>query len=265
MSSYGQGPIQEVEGAPVAPGTPAADGPVSLSVWERAARVFVSPARAWEGLDSRVQWWIPVLVLWLLTAALLAGTFRHVIVPMQMEQLSRMVESGQIPADKLDKIETNMMTSPVPILIGVGFQAVFMWAGFLALGLVAWFGAGFILGGKISYRKSLEVVSWGALVGLPKTLITFAIAWSNETMKDIHLGLGALLPPEETPTKLHAGLGVLLDAIGPFDLWYLFVVIVGCSVLSGAPRKNVAWVMTGLYLALTIVAAIVSGLMAQGT
>jgi hypothetical protein len=102
------------------------------------------------------------------------------------------------------------------------------------------------------------------LVRSPETILTFAIGWTNETFKGIHFGLGALLPVEEVPTKLHAALAVLLDAVGPFSLWYLFVVIVGCSVLSGAPRKNVAWVMAGLYLALTVVFALVAGVFGPG-
>jgi hypothetical protein len=73
-----------------------------------------------------------------------------------------------------------------------------------------------------------------------------------------------LLPEADPPSKLHAGMAVLLDAFGPFVIWNLFVTVIGCSVLSGAPRKNVAWVLAALYLALTVVFAVVAALFAPG-
>jgi hypothetical protein len=134
----------------------------------------------------------------------------------------------------------------------------------LLVALVGWFGVGFVLGTKFPYRQSLEVFAWAMFVRVPETILTFVIAWTNETFQGIHFGLGALLPAEEAPTKLHAGLAVMLDSVGPFNIWYLFVTIVGCSVLSGAPRKNVAWVMVALYLALTAVFALVAGVFGPG-
>ena len=134
----------------------------------------------------------------------------------------------------------------------------------LLVALVGWFGIGFVLGTRFPYRLSLEVFTWAMLVRLPETILTFVIGWANETFKGIHFGLGALLPVEDVPTKFHTGLAVLLDAVGPFSLWYLFVTIVGCSALSGAPRKNVAWVLTALYLALTVVFAVVAAVFGPG-
>ena len=264
MPQSGYGPDSAFEPAPPPPATPAGEGAPSPSVWERTARVFVNPARAWDGLETRTRWWFPALVIWLISATLLVVTFQRIMVPMQMEQLSRMVDSGQIPADKLDKIAADLAANPMAMIGIVAVQSAVLWLGFLCLGLLAWFGTGFILGGKISYRLSLEVAAWAALVGVPGTLITFAVGWANESLKNIHLGLGAVLPPEESPTRLHAILAGLLDVMGPFNLWFLFVLIMGCSTLSGLPRKNVAWVMTGLYLAISVILALVTGYFGSG-
>jgi hypothetical protein len=154
------------------------------------------------------------------------------------------------------------------MLIVGGQQAVAVPLVMLVVALVGWFGVGFVLGTRFSYRLSLEVFSWAMFIRLPETILTFAIGWANETFKGIHFGLGALVPMlfpgEDTPTKFHSGLAVLLDAVGPFNIWYLFVTIVGCSVLSGAPRKSVAWVMIALYLALTVVVALVAAVFGPG-
>jgi len=243
--------------APPAPGGP-------LSLWERTLRVFARPFRAWDGLETSVQWWFPVLVLLALQGILLALTYHRVLLPTMLEQWNQAVESGQMQPAQLDKISSFFSNSPYALLLIVGQQVVVVFIIILLVALVAWFGVGFVLGTKISYRLALEVVGWAGFVRLPETLVTFAIGWSQETFKGIHLGLAALLPPEDTPSKLHVGLSVLLDAVGPFSIWYLFVAVIGCSALSGAPRKSVAWVLIALYLALTAIFAAVAAFMAPG-
>jgi hypothetical protein len=48
---------------------------------------------------------------------------------------------------------------------------------------------------------------------------------------------------------------VLLDAIGPFSIWFLIVGIIGASTLSGAPRRSVSWVLGLLYGAMWVFVA----------
>ena len=66
------------------------------------------------------------------------------------------------------------------------------------------------------------------------------------------------------PEKWQAGLASFLDAFGPFEIWALTVVIIGASTLAGAPRKPVAWVIIGLFLALRILLAITGALFSPG-
>ena len=261
-SDVGPDPSTPIEPRP--PGTPAEPALRSPSVWERTARVFVNPARAWDGLETRQRWWFPLLIFVILQVVLLLATYHRVLLPTMVEQWNQSVEKGQMQPAQLDKIEDFFANNPLGMAVVCAQQAVIVPIVLLLVALVGWFGVGFVLGTRFPYRLSLEVFTWGLLIRLPETILTFAIAWTNETLNGIHFGLGALLPVEETPTKLHAGLGVLLDAVGPFNIWYLFVVIVGCSVLSGAPRKNVAWVLTALYLALTVVFALVAASFGPG-
>ena len=240
---------------PNAAGTPLpAEPPAGPSLWARAARIFVSPAQAWEGLQTRSRWWFPLAILLLLQLGGLLATYHRAMVPMQVEVWGELVDRGQMTQTQVDKGE-EFMGSPMGELIVVGSQVVVFIILMLLIALVVWFGVGFVLGSRFAYRSALEVVCWAWFVRIPETILTFVIAWSQESFKGIHFGLGALLPAEEAVTKLHGALSVLLDSVGPFSIWYLFVAIVGCSALSGAPRKNVAWVLAGLYLALTVVFA----------
>lgn len=237
--------------------------PARLSPWERARRVFVSPGTAAEGLDDHVQWWIPLLLTLAMTAIMFITLYDRAFLPMLVDQMDQQVVSGQVPTQQADKIE-DFYSSKAGLAIMGGSQLVAVAAMTFVVAMVVWFGVGFVLGAKFRYRLALESVCWAGLVTLPSYLVMIAIAWSQETMKGIHLGLAALLPQPETPTKLSVGLAVFLDAISPFAAWNLFVLVLICSSLAGAPRRNVAWVLVSLYLALFAIAAVVSGLMAPG-
>jgi len=240
---------------------PAPPGPSLLG---RALRIFYRPASAWEGLETRTGWWFPMILVLVVQVVLTAAGFRRILVPMMLDQWDEAVANGTMQPEQAQKISEFFQHNPAAIGITVGQQAVALPLITLLIALVVWFGVGFVLGSRFRYRLALEVVTWSSLVQLPATFLTYAIAWSTQTFKGIHFGLAALLPDVDPPTKLHAGLTVLLDAIGPFGLWYLVVAVLGCSALSGAPRKNVAWVLSALYLALAALFAAVAAFFTPG-
>lgn len=235
-----------------------------LSLLGRSLRIFARPAAAWEGLEARASWWFPLALNLLLTVSLTAVTFRRALVPMMLDQWDEAVANGTMQPDQMQKMSEFFQHNPVAMVITVSQQAIAIPLITLLVALVVWFGVGFVLGSRFRYRLALEAVTWSGLVRVPETILTFAVAWSTQTFKGIHFGLAALLPEADPPTKLHAGLAVFLDAIGPFGIWYVVVAILGCSALSGAPRKNVAWVLSGLYLALTALFAVVAAIFTPG-
>jgi hypothetical protein len=85
---------------------------------------------------------------------------------------------------------------------------------------------------------------------VPRQLVAYGFAWSKQSFRGIHDGFGILLPDTDSPSRLMIGLGGFLDALGPLAVWYVIVGILGATALSGAPRKSVAWVLAGLYLAI---------------
>lgn len=246
------------------PETPAAEPAVpSPSLLARTGRVFVRPMRAWEGLETHVTWWFPLIVSIVIAVVLLLVTYDRVMMPTITQQWDKAIENGQMTAAQVDKM-SEFMSGPAGKGIIVGQQAVAYLLMTLLMALALWFGVGFVLGTRFSYRQSLEVVAWAGLVRLPEVILTFVIGWSQESLKGIHFGLGVLLPASDSPSKLMAGLAVLLDAFSPFVAWYVFVCVVGCAALTGAPRKNVAWVLVGLYLAISLLLAGVTAAFAPG-
>ena len=231
-----------------APAAGAATGP-GLSLGQRVVRIFVRPADAWRGLEGRPQWWFPLILSSLVAVAFTAALYHRAMVPMQLEMFDRMVESGKLPQEQAQVIADKMgatssyvqaiVRAPLGPFVVLLFQA-----------LIVWLGVGFILGGKFRYRLALETVAWASLVNIPSMVITGILAWFTESM-DVRLGFGALMPSMHDASALQSGITLFLEAIGPFAVWYLFVLVLGASALSGLPRKNVAWVLVSLYLALS--------------
>ena len=53
-------------------------------------------------------------------------------------------------------------------------------------------------------------------------------------------------------------------AQAPLAIWYVAVVVLGASTLSGAPRKSVAWVLGGLYVVILALIAAMAAMGARG-
>ena len=231
------------------PAAAAAAASPSLSVWQRAVAVYTRPAAAWSGLETKGQWWFPLIVM-----ILLNGTFSYVLhqralMPMITESWEQAVADGRMTTEQVDKAET-FMGGPIGKSITVGQAVIASPIILLISALGVWFGVGFVLGRKFRFRLAFETVAWSSLVSIPGQILTGVLAWSRETMKGLHIGFGILLPVSDPPNKVMTGVGFFLDAIGPLAVWYLVVVVLGAAALSGAPRKNVAWALGALYVVL---------------
>lgn len=225
---------------------PAGSEPV-MSPFARVIAVFTRPSQAWAGLAKQVQWWFPLLLTLLVTSAGNLLVHDRALVPMLVEQWEEAVAEGQMTAEQFDSMQT-FFDSPAGKITVVVQQAVILPLFTLLAALLIWFGVGFVLGSRISYRLALEVAAWSGLVTLPGYLLTIGISWFKESMRGVHVGFGILLPEQDAPSKLMTALGVFLDGLGPLSLWYVAVVVIGASMLSGAPRQRVAWVVGGIYL-----------------
>jgi hypothetical protein len=245
------------------PTVPVLSPPVRLSPIARAVRIFARPATAWDDLVERGQWVAPLLASLVLWAGLQALCFDHVTVPMMQDAWNDAVSAGRMEQAQMDKMMA-FFTGPTARWIVVGQQAIFWPILTLLVALVVWFGGGFVLGTKLRYRQALDVVCWSGLVSWPAIVLTFALAWQRQTFKGIHLGLGALIPEGETPDKLRTGITMFLDFFAPFEAWRIAVAVIGVAALTGAPRRNVAWVLVALYLAFGAFLAAVNALFNPG-
>ena len=242
---------------------PAEPEPV-LSLWGRSVAVFVRPTQAWAGLERRGQWWFPLLLGILVTVIGTGLTFQRALVPTQIAQAERQVDEGKIPPETLDQIE-RQMSKPVTLAITLASVAIVLPLANLAFALLPWLAGGFLLGRKFSYRDAFVVTAWGGLVSIPAQILTSVLAWTNETMTNLHIGFGVLLPIEDPPSKLMLGLGTFLDqGIGPFALWSLLVLSLGTAALSGAPRRSVIFALGGVWLVVLAIISVLGAVFGPG-
>jgi hypothetical protein len=241
----------------------AAQGP-SLSVWQRAVAVFARPGSAWSGLETRVQWWFPMIIIMLANVGFAAGLWERAIMPTQIAAMEQQVADGKMPAESLERAEA-MMSGPTGLVFAVVPWLVISPVINLFVALILWVVVAFILGGKLPYRLALEVGTWSGLINLPALVITGILAWTRGTMEGMHLSLAALLPEPEGPARALRIVSGILDGLGPFAIWWLVVVILGASILSGVPRKRVGWAVGIAYLVMVVFFAVLGTLMRRGS
>ena len=242
----------------------AVPGGHSLSPFARIGAIFANPAGAWAGLESHAGWWLPLVIMSLCGVLFTVTLHDRAIMPMISERWEQMVDSGQLSQEQLERMEAGMR-GPAGLAMTAVQQAIAWPVIMLLLALLLTFGVGFVLGTKLKFRLAFEIANWSSLVLLPSYVITWLLAWQRETLKGIHLGLGALVPQSDPPQRLQVALTSLLDAIGPFNLWFLVVAILGAVALSGASRKSVTGVMVGLYAALAVFMAVMAAVFTPGS
>ncbi len=241
-------------------GVPGSGTESTLTNAQRLWAVWTHPRRAFEDLTRRPTVLFPLVLGCLAFALFTAGLYQRAIVPMQLEQMERMVEQGRVPGDALERFE-NQMRSPMAMGLGVVFGVVPAILIQLLIAGLALFGVTMVLGGSMSFRQAWSLAWWSDLVNLPVLLVTGVLAYFKESLA-VHLGLGILFPPEEATTKLGFFLGSLLEGVSLGMVWRLAVLSIGASVMSGKSVKAVVSVYTVFYLVVLLFVAGLSSLFA---
>jgi len=241
---------------------PADAGP-SLSVFERAVAIYARPTAAWTGLGTRGQWWFPLIITTLFNVAFSAALWERAFLPMQLDAMEEQVAAGKMEPAALDRAET-MMRSPAGLAFAALPWLILSPLFTLISALILMTAVGFMLGGKLPFRQAFEVVTWSGLITIPGTIVTGILAWSKQTMEGVHVSLAALLPEPDKTDRVMTSIVGILDWLGPFGIWWIAVVVIGASALSGVPRKRVGWSVGGIYLGLVVFFVVLGGMFRRG-
>ena len=243
---------------------PAASPSPSPSVFTRLLRIFTRPADAWEGIESGSRSWVPLLLIVAVEVAAMAATFERALLPDIFARWDDMVSAGRMEPAQVAMLQEGMTSNPawrwstiaapvygIPLV--TLFTAVLLWAVI-----------GFLLGGRLRFRHAWALAAWTGLVMIPFSLLRAGLAYAAESYQAVHLGLGVLVPDPETPSKGWTGVTAFLEALSPFTAWWLVVLVLGASRLSGLSRRKVAIALVATYLILAAGGALFAALFSPG-
>ena len=116
----------------------------------------------------------------------------------------------------------------------------------------------FVLNGKITYKKTLSVVSYSALVDLPAAIVALPVVLAKGPAK-VQVGLGLLLPRSMEGSYLFD----FLSMINLFSIWQLGLIAIGLGIIAGIQTRRAAYGVFGLWIVYILVAAALQSLLGK--
>jgi hypothetical protein len=213
----------------------------------RFLAVYTSPRALFEYLAARPSWFVPLLVVLGLVLAFVLGLYDSVIVP---ENLAKMEEAGKSSPQAI-AFMTGSIGHIVTPAIGVFATAIVM---FVYAAFVLMIG-GFMLGGTLSYRQAMAIVTHASLIGVLGFAVRIPLALISKTAQ-VTVGPGMLFPAAQAEGFGGHFLSSFLSSFDLFNLWQTALVALGVSVVARVPSGKAN---TGIW-ALFFLGALVGGL-----
>jgi hypothetical protein len=220
-----------------------------MSLGGRLANIFVSPAEVFDEVKAappQVANWVVPLV-----AAIIMGVIYSIVVFSQPtilqkmkepveKKFQQMVDTGKITRQKADEsleMVEKFMTPEVFKVVGI-LSCLFMQPAMLFLvALIIWLLGTRGLGGAFDYMKAVEVVGLSAIIMIPGTVVSMLLAVIYGNLY-VTPGPALLIANFDATNKIY----MLLSAIDVVSLWYVSVLSIGLSRLSGASfLKSALW------------------------
>jgi hypothetical protein len=241
----------------IAPPTPTAPRP-PRPLWARAFALISSPRSVFEELIDRPSWFWTTIVLCVAAVIISFILWNSVIAPYAIEQAQNKGASG----DQLAKIE-QFYGSPVSRLIGSSAAGVINLLFVVVIGLGLFALTSFLMGGKASAMQAIAVAAHASLVHIPKALVTVPLAIAKQD-PNVSLGPGVLMPVSEAAGFMGKATAILLSYFDLFNLWSLALCILGMSVVSRLPAKQVGGVVVSAWLACAVLFSLLGGVFQGG-
>ena len=231
------------------------DSSQPIGVIARMVGTFSSPGKTFTSVNQQVEhrdWLIPLIV-----TSVVAMISAYITVPIaQTAALDTVPEhiqkdaslSGEQNAHVQESLE-KVGSIAVVVLAPIGMAAsLFIQAGiFLAL-------ANFILGGVGNYKKTLAVVSYSSLVGIPGAIVTVPLMLVKGSI-NVQVGPGLLLPASMEGSYFYQ----VMTLINLFSIWQYGLVAIGLGAIARVPTRRTACGVFGLWIAYVLIAAAVQG------
>lgn len=212
-----------------------------LSLADRLMRVVYAPRSSFEAVrdDPATQdWLLPVMLMCLVWIGSNYATLSVTAdpgLPAMQERLQGLPEEQRQEA--LQNLETWREHGWMTLPLVNGFSTV-VCVGLVMLGVGRW-----ILRADVTLRQMLTLKGYAAvIVAIEKVVSTPLMLFSQKPF--VHLGPGAFVGEEAAGTFL----GKMLIGVNLFDLWQVYVVGTGLSVMAQVPANRAIAVVLFVWL-----------------
>jgi hypothetical protein len=230
------------------------NGAVALSETERVVDVFVAPSKTFNDILRSTAWWLPFLLLLLVTFGVTFTIDRKVgfdrvaenqihLSPKQEDAMNQLPPEQKAARMKTTAAVTRYASyaSPVFILLFSAIGSLVMWGSF-----------NFGLGARTTFGQMFAVWIYASLPRLLSGLLTivtlsFGGSAENFNLKDpVGTNVGYYLP--DVAPWLKAGLG-FVDVIG---LWNLALLVIGTAIVARVKMGAAAAIVVGWWFLMLI-------------
>jgi len=227
-----------------------------LSEPQRIINTFVAPTKTFTDRKRVGRWWVPWLLISLLSYVVVAVVAQKIgfeqvtenqikLAPKRAEQLDKLP-----PGERASRMQTAAkITQAISYAIPIPTLIIFF---IIAAVLMATFKFG--AGAEIPFPTALAVVSYSYLPGLVRGLLTIASVLAGSDPESFNFenpvasNLGHLVSPTSSP-PLYA----LLSRIDLFSIWICVLMGIGFAAVSKLKRSTTMAVVFGWYALITLI------------
>ncbi len=217
-----------------------------LGFWGRLINIYVNPRKAFQAIDDRPTWLMPLILIGLI-AILATQLMFPVIMQSQLEKIRSM---PNIPPEQLAAIEKQFTeNSSQQRILTLVSQAVVMPIIFLLISAIFYFVGSVLLGGDTKFKKVLAVFCWASCISILGTLVVAPLVMAKGNF-NVSISPALLLPGDSIGTTIHT----LLSKFDFFTIWSLAVFALGFSIIyrfSVAKGYITVFVIWGIWIAIS--------------
>jgi Yip1 domain len=223
--------------------------PSDMSLGNRLVNIFVSPSEVLDEIKvsppNAANWWVPMVLV------IIAGIIYTMVVfsqpgiiqgmrDVQDKKMQEQVDAGKMTRQQADQAEAMIEKFMGPTFLkvmGILSVCILSPAMVFFVALIMWLVGVKVLGGNFVYMKAVEAVGLASVISCAASIVAMllAVIYANLAMT---AGPVLLVSHYDPASKLHA----LLSALDVMSLWFVTVVSVALSRLSGASfLKSALW------------------------
>jgi hypothetical protein len=206
--------------------------PENLNEVQRLTGVFVSPSKTFADIARRPRWWIPVILMGILSTIYINGFTQRVgwerMIRQQIEQSSR---SDNMTAQQRQQAIT--LGAAAAKVVGYGAIVLTLFSIFVTAAILT-FMVNTLMGGDIKFGSMMGIVSYGFLPTLLVAALSMLVMYLKppddfDLRNPLMFNAGAFVPADSAQW-----IKVLGASFDLFSFWIMALIAIGIS--AAAPK-----------------------------